>query len=35
MASKASSPQKEEEQAPQVLELPIGIKAAGKRKESD
>jgi len=35
MITKASARQKEAEQTPQVLELPIGIKATGKRKESD
>ncbi|HXJ92182.1 MAG TPA: hypothetical protein VMT20_04810 [Terriglobia bacterium] len=35
MTTKASAQQKEAEQALQILELPIGIKATGKRKESD
>jgi fumarate hydratase, class II len=34
MTTKAST-QKKEEQGPQVLDLPIGIKATGQRKESD
>ena len=34
MATK-TSPQKKEEQGPQILDLPIGIRATGKRKESD
>jgi hypothetical protein len=34
MATKTRTPEKEE-QPPQILDLPIGIKATGKRKESD
>jgi len=34
MTTKASA-QREAEQAPQILQVPIGIKARGKRKESD
>jgi fumarate hydratase, class II len=34
MTTKASA-QREAEQAPRILELPIGIEATGKRKESD
>jgi fumarate hydratase, class II len=35
MATKAGTQQKADEQPPQILDLPIGIRATGKRKESD
>ena len=35
MPRNISTPQMKQEQAPQILDLPIGIEATGKRKESD
>jgi len=35
MPRNISRPQNQQEQGPQILDLPIGIEATGKRKESD
>jgi len=35
MATKTGAQRRAEDPAPQILELPVGIKATGKRKESD
>jgi fumarate hydratase class II len=35
MNTKISAPLKEDKQSPQILDLPIGLKAMGKRRESD